>query len=97
MKRRNFSKEFKQEAVKLVTEQGYGMKEAADNLGIRDNLLSRWKKELSEEESHQNSGSRKEKESPEEELRRLREEIRRLRMEREILKKATAFFAKEND
>lgn len=97
MKRRKFTKEFKQEAVKLVTEQGYEVKEAADSLGIRDNMLSRWKKELSGEEPNQMSGSRKEKENPEEELRRLREENRRLRMEREILKKATAFFAKENN
>ena len=91
--RRKFTKEFKEEAVKLITEQGYQISEAARNLGIHANLLSRWKKEIeggSEEDF--SPGSAKEMQA---ELNRLRKENKRLKMEREILKKAAAFFAKE--
>lgn len=88
--RREFSQEFKEEAVKLVTEQGYKISEAARNLDIGYNTLSRWKKEL---EGHKNSDHLELDEKKE--LSRLREENRRLKMEREILKKAAAFFANE--
>jgi len=88
--KKHYSREFKEEAVKLVTEQGYRISEAARNLGIRPNILSRWKREF-EEEAVVNQLSHDEKA----ELKRLREENRRLKMEREILKKAAAFFANE--
>ena len=91
--RRRFTKEFKEEAVKLITEQGYQISEAARNLGIHANLLGRWKKEIeggSDEEF--TPGSTK---AIQAELNRLRKENKRLKMEREILKKAAAFFAKE--
>lgn len=91
--RRKFTNEFKEEAVKLVTEQGYMISEAARNLGIHENLLGRWKRDLSNLESGSLSGD-----SPaalKAELVRLRKENKRLKMEREILKKATAFFVKE--
>ncbi|HIP83140.1 MAG TPA: transposase, partial [Desulfocapsa sulfexigens] len=45
MKRRKFTKEFKEEAVKLILEQGYKITEASRNLGIHANLLGRWKRE----------------------------------------------------
>ena len=92
--RRKFTNEFKEEAVKLVTEQGYLVSEAARNLGIHENLLGRWKRELGDLESGSLSGD-----SPmalKAELIRLRKENKRLKMEREILKKAAAFFAKES-
>ena len=89
-KRRRFSKEFKEEAVKLVTESGYRVSEAARNLGIDPNLLSKWKRELLEAKEEQSSTH-----ALQEELQRLRKENKQLKMEREILKKATAFFVKE--
>lgn len=88
--RMKYSPEFKEEAVKLVTEQGYGTSQAARNLGINPNVLSRWKREQVEE----NNGSRLSHDEKAE-LQLLREENRRLKMEREILKKAAAFFANE--
>lgn len=89
--RRKFTRQFKEEAVKLVTEQHYNTSEAARNLGIGANLLRRWKRELEDEAA----GTRL---SPDEreELVRLRREVKTLRQEREILKKAAAFFARES-
>jgi len=93
--RKKYTKEFKQDAVRLVTEQGYKQTEAARNLGIDRGMLGRWVKEFQEDESEAFRGNGK-LSLEQEELRRLREENRRLRMERDILKKATAFFAKES-
>lgn len=92
--RQQYSKEFKLDAVRLVTEQGYKIAEAARNLGLNANMLGRWKKESEEsEEAFRGNG----KLTPEQlELRQLRVENRQLRLEREILKKATAFFANES-
>jgi transposase len=87
---KQYTKEFKEEAVALVREQGYSVPEAARSLGIASNMLYRWKerfeaqlegKVLSEDER--------------DELKHLRKEVKTLRMEKEILKKASAFFAKE--
>ena len=93
-KRKKYSKEFKHDAVRLVTEQGYSIAEAARNLGLNYNMLGRWKRESEErEDAFLGNG----KLTPDQlELRRLQAENRQLRMEREILKKATAFFAKES-
>jgi len=92
-KRRKYSKEFKEEAVKLVTEQGYSLAEAGRNLGVNPNMLSRWKKEIEGDiEGEMSPGSSVAMHA---ELKRLRKENKRLKMEREILKKAAAFFAKE--
>lgn len=88
--KRTFSKEFKEDAVRLITEQGYKLSEAARNLDIGANTLSRWRREFEEQDGVDN-GSLDEKA----ELKRLREENRQLKMEREILKKAAAFFVKE--
>ena len=92
-KRRRHSEEFKREAVKLVTEGGYTTAEAARNLGIHENLLRVWRQKYSQGTERMSKVS----ESAEAELLRLREENRRLRMERDILKKATAFFANEKN
>jgi transposase len=91
-KKRRYTEEFKREAVKLVTEQGYSLAEAARSLGIHTNLIRQWRRKFVQE----NSGTEIMSESERDELKRLREENRRLRMERDILKKATAFFASEN-
>ena len=77
-----------------MTEQGYSIAEAARNLGINANMLGRWKRELaSDPEAFRGNGRLTEEQ---EEVRRLRQENKRLRMERDILKKATAFFANES-
>lgn len=93
--RKTYTKEFKQDAVRLVTEQGYNRSEAARNLGIDRGMLGRWIRELEEDGSEAFRGNGK-LTAEQEELRRLREENRRLKLERELLKKATAFFAKES-
>lgn len=92
-KRRKYTQEFKEEAVKLITEQGYQIAEAARNLGVNENVLGRWKRDMERvgEESFGLQGGT----VVQGELNRLRKENKRLKMEREILKKAAAFFAKE--
>jgi transposase len=89
-KRRNYTKEFKEEAVRLISEEGYSYAEAGRNLGVNPNLLSRWKREFEGIELDPGSAA-----AMQAELKRLRKENKRLKMEREILKKAAAFFAKE--
>lgn len=91
-KRRRHSEEFKREAVKLVVDQQVTISEAARNLGINPNLLRRWKQVI---EAEKQDTSLTEDERLE--LARLRAENRQLRMERDILKKATAFFANEKN
>ncbi len=94
-KRKHYSKQFKIDAVKLVTEQGYNVSEAARNLDIHHTSLRHWKKQL-ESDSNQSFPGKGNMNSEKEELYRLRKENKRLRMEREILKKAAAFFANES-
>ncbi len=92
--RRTYTPEFKTEAVKLVTEKGYSVAEAARSLGIHQTLLRSWKNALLDKGDQAFPGQGK---LPplEEEVRRLRAENKRLLAERDILKKAAAFFAKE--
>jgi transposase len=91
-KRRGFTKEFKIDAVKLITEQGYKISEAARNLGVCPSVLRRWREQLVKdgEQAYPGKGFMT---AEKEELNRLRKEVKRLQMERDILKKATAFFA----
>jgi transposase len=92
--RRIYTPEFKAQAVKLVTEQGYSVAEAARSLGICENLIRNWKQVLHDKGQHAFPGHGNF--SPfEEEVRRLRAENKRLLAERDILKKAAAFFARE--
>lgn len=94
-RRRKFTQEFKEEAVKLVVEQGYKITEAAKNLGVHPNLLSRWKREFESDSSGvENAASSATLRA---ELNHLRKENKQLKLEREILKKAAAFFAKEQE
>lgn len=83
-------KEFKEEAVARVLEQGYTVLEAAKSLGITASMLYKWK-ELHEQPLEGKALAEDERE----ELKRLRKENKELRMEKAILKKASAFFAKE--
>ena len=83
--RKNYTEEFRREAVRLVTEEGYKIAEAARSLGINGNMLGRWVRQAraSSDTACPGKGTL----SPEqEEIRRLREENKRLRMEKEILK-----------
>ena len=93
-KRRVYTPEFKAEAVKLVTDKGYSLAEAARSLGISENLIRNWRHALAAQGEQAFPG--RGKLSPfEEEMRRLHAENQRLRAERDILKKATALFAQE--
>jgi transposase len=94
-KRRKYSKEFKIDAVNLVIEQGYKVSEASRNLGIHPGVLRRWKSEFESEGNGAFPGKGR-MTAEKEELQKLRKEVKRLRMEREILKKAAAFFANES-
>ena len=84
-KRRNYTEEFKREAIRLVTEQGYGVAETARNLGINANMLGRWKREFDTQASAAFPGNGR-MTSEKEELHQLRHDNKRLRMEREIVK-----------
>ena len=93
-KRKSYSKEFKRDAVSLVLKQDYSRAEAALNLDVGVNALSRWVKEYQQKDKHAfvDKGNL----TPEQaENRKLKAHIKRLEMERDILKKATVFFAHE--
>ena len=93
--RKKYTREFKVEAVRLITGQDLTIAQVSKDLGINANLLGRWKKELQADALQAFPGKGHVK-PEEEELRRLRRENALLRQERDILKKATAFFAKES-
>ena len=93
--RREFSKEFKRDAVSLVIKQGYSRVEAARSLDIHTALLSRWVREQTEEDGGDAFRGKGKLRPEQDEIRQLREEVKRLKMEKEILKKAAVFFAKE--
>jgi len=92
--RRQFSREFKLEAVRMVVEQGRTVREVAEGLGLDRSLLQRWKSQLKGEGEEAFRGHGRLRPS-DEELRRLRRELSIARQERDILKKALAYFAKE--
>ena len=87
---KTYPKEFKEEAVSLVLDQGYSVSDAASSLGITSKLLYTWKKKIEDQKSGKSLSDNERTE-----LINLRKENKRLLMEREILKKASAFFAKE--
>ena len=93
-RRRSFTKEFKEEAVKLVREGGLSVYRASKDLGLRDSVLRRWVKQYEIDHGGGPPGALTTKER--EELGRLRRENTQLKMERDFLKKAAAFFAKES-
>jgi transposase len=92
--RKKYSKEFKLDAINLVLEQNYTKSAASKSLGINSNILGRWIKEHEQDDVHTFRGN--DKLTPEqEEIRRLKSQVKMLEMEKDILKKATVFFAKE--
>ena len=92
--RRKYDREFKIEAVKLVTERGTSIAEAARNLGIHENLLRTWKNKYLEDTADSFPGKGHLK-PQDEQLRRLRKKLADVEEERDILKKALAIFSKE--
>lgn len=92
--RKMYTKEFKIEAVKLVTEQGYSLAGVARDLGINSGMLARWRRQLNEDATNAFPGKGNLKE-PEAEIRRLEHEVNRLKMERDILKKTVGIFSKD--
>jgi transposase len=91
MSRRSYTREFKVSAVKLVNHEGYTVTEAAQSLGVEPQNVRNWIKEVGHEVGKAPSD---EPSRLREELRKLRQENKRLLMEREILKKAAAYFAR---
>ena len=95
MGRRTFSREFKLEAIKLVRERGVAVAQASRDLDVHENVLRKWIKDYLADPQQSFPGQGKMK--PEQlEIERLRREVRRLQAERDILKKAAAYFAKES-
>ena len=92
-KHKRYDKDFKLQAARLVTEQGYSLREAAERLGISAWSIRYWIKKYRQtgELSPENQTA-----SAADELKQLRNEIAKLRMENDILKKAAAYFAKES-
>ena len=93
-KRKQYTSEFRKEAVGLVLDQGLTAAQASRDLGVNESVLRRWTHQAHEARGEQ--GEPPASESERAELKRLRSEVSILRREREILKKAAAFFAKEN-
>lgn len=91
-----YSKELREEAVKLVTEGGLSMVEVSRRLEIPNQTLRNWVKAHREGTLSEIGRNRKPLTEPEEELARLRKELAEVRMERDLLKKAAAYFAKES-
>jgi transposase len=95
MSRRTFSREFKVEAVRLVRERGVSVTQAARDLDLRENVLRNWVKAFSADPAQAFPGHGQMK--PEQlEVERLRREVTKLNAERDILKKAAAYFARES-
>ena len=92
--RRKYSAEFKREAVQLTFDSGRTISEVAANLGINPGLLQRWKSEMKAHGPDVFPGNGRPRAS-DEELLRLKTELARVQQERDILKKALAFFARE--
>jgi len=93
-KRRVFSEEFKQDAVRLVVNEDYSFAAAARAVGVGEQSLRKWHARLVPKPAP--CGEDATQEELREEIKRLRRELRRAELEREILKKATAYFAKES-
>jgi transposase len=93
-KRKSYSREFKKEAVALINEKGYSIAEASRNLGIEYSVLRRWKTQL--DADPQNAFPGKGKRSPDgQAFKDLQRELQRVKEERDILKKALAYFAED--
>ena len=95
MERRNFTREFKLEAVRLIRERGVTYGQASQDLGVHVSQLRDWVRKFCDDPQYAFPGHGQMK--PEEaEIARLRREVNKLKAERDILKKAAAYFAKES-
>ena len=95
MERRKYTREFKLEAVKLIKERGVTVAQAARDLGVHATVLHNWVRQFASDPQHSFPGHGQMK--PEDaEIARLRREVNKLKAERDILKKAAAYFAKES-
>ena len=93
--RKQYTKEFKLDAISLAVDQGLTIAEAARSLGIRANMLGRWIKENQADNNGQAFRGNGKLTPEQEEIRRLKIENKQLKLERQILKEAAVFFAKE--
>ncbi len=93
--RKQYTKEFKLDAISLVLDQGFTIAEAARSLGISANMLGRWIKENQADNNGQAFRGNGKLTPEQEEIRRLKIENKQLKLERQILKEAAVFFAKE--
>jgi transposase len=93
-KRKTYNREFKLEAVRLITEKGYSIAEASRNLGVEYSVLRRWKKQLADDPQNAFPGKGQLK-TADQEFRALQRELQRVKEERDILKKALAYFAED--
>ena len=94
MQRRRFGREFKIEAVRLIKDRGVSVAQAARDLDVHDNVLRKWVKDFAADPAQAFPGQGQMK--PEQlEIERLRREVAKLKAERDILKKAAAYFARE--
>jgi len=95
MERRSFTREFKLEAVRLVKERGVSVAQAARDLDVHGNMLRKWIRDFEADPQQAFPGQGQMK--PEQlEIERLRREVIKLKAERDILKKAAAYFARES-
>ena len=95
MGRRTFTREFKVEAVRLVRDRGVSVAHAARDLGVHENVIRKWVKDFEADpaQSFPGQGHMKPEQAENE---RLRREVQKLKAERDILKKAAAYFAKDH-
>ena len=95
MGRRTFSREYKLEAVKLVRDRGVTIAQASRDLGVHENVLRKWVRdwEANARDAFHGQGQKK---LEQQEIERLRREVTKLKAERDILKKAAAYFAKDH-
>ena len=94
MRRRVFSREFKVEAVKLVRDRGVAVAQASRDLEVAESVLRRWMRDLSSDPVQAFPG-RGQMKPEQQEIDRLRREVAKLKAERDILKKAAAYFARD--
>jgi len=92
-KRRKYSEEFKREAVQFASQPGVTQKQIAEELGINANMIGRWRREMEKHGQHAFIGQGKARDA---EVAALKRELARVKKERDFLKEAAAFFAKES-
>jgi transposase len=95
MERRKFPREFKVEAVRLIKDRGVSYAQAAEDLGVHPTQLRDWVKKLADDPQHAFPGNGQMK-PEQQEIAQLKREVAKLKAERDILKKAAVYFAKES-